>query len=100
MIQGMFPYGFIPVPPDPQVTPVKQAPCPACGCESYVCRKGDFHCTGCDRVRAEAEIFVKRFAQRDANGSLLCQKCNNPYPYAEPDKAGRFVCTSCKTSLD
>jgi hypothetical protein len=37
-------------------------------------------------------------ANRDNNGSLLCSKCNEPFPYAEPDGAS-FTCYQCRNNL-
>jgi hypothetical protein len=35
----------------------------------------------------------------DGNGSLLCSKCREPYPYAEPPTYREFVCRSCKVEM-
>ncbi len=35
--------------------------------------------------------------RRDAAGSLLCARCNGPYPYASPPSSGEFICRSCKS---
>jgi hypothetical protein len=39
-------------------------------------------------------------AKRDGNGSLLCGRCAQPYPYAEPASDGGFTCHSCKSYGD
>jgi hypothetical protein len=38
-------------------------------------------------------------AARDSSGSLLCTRCNEPYPYAEPNADGGFVCYGCRATL-
>lgn len=38
-------------------------------------------------------------AERDNNGSLLCQKCIGPYPYAEPKEDGTFICYDCSVEM-
>jgi hypothetical protein len=45
-----------------------------------------------------APVPVK-LAHRDANGSLICTNCGEPYPYAEPAHDGSFVCSPCKVVM-
>jgi hypothetical protein len=88
------------LPPPVPATTLTRDPCPACRCTSYVFKGLDLTCVGCDRTREHATRITTELAQRDGNGSLLCQQCKDPYPYAEPDAHGKFVCHSCKVSHD
>lgn len=92
-----FPFYYVPPQPQPAPTVLERDPCPACKGTSYVFKNLTLVCNTCGRTPAHAERYIKSVAQRDGNGSLLCQKCNDPYPYAEPNEDGGFVCTSCKT---
>lgn len=38
-------------------------------------------------------------AKRDGQGSLLCQSCCQPFPYAEPAADGSFKCYGCRVSM-
>jgi len=97
-----FPFPFYPTyvfgrqAPDPGLTTIKRDPCPACKGTDYVFKAHNLYCVGCDRTKEHAERLVRTTAQRDVNGSLLCQKCGEPYPFAEPDDQGGFVCYSCR----
>lgn len=42
---------------------------------------------------------TRPLAKRDGQGSLLCQSCGEPFPYAEPDTHGQFKCHGCKMSM-
>lgn len=35
-------------------------------------------------------------ARRDGNGSLMCDGCEQPFPYAEPVD-GKFTCYGCRS---
>lgn len=50
-------------------------------------------CTKCDLSSAEAAIAKP--LKRDAKGWLMCQKCEEPSEYAEPEQ-GKFVCGQCR----
>jgi hypothetical protein len=96
------PFGFNPwIQHQQNRTSVKQDPCPHCAHSEYVVKNEQWVCLCCGLTRAEATAHgpKKLPAQRDGNGSLCCQKCGDPNPYAEPDVHGNFVCTSCKTGV-
>lgn len=50
------------------------------------------HCASCNMTEVQARATPKR----DKNGSLLCQTCRDPYPYAEPNEDGSFHCYGCR----
>jgi len=80
-------------------TTVQKEPCPRCRTSEYHYVQQVLRCVKCGDTREYAAYVVKMYAQRDGNGSLLCQGCNNPFPYAEPDANGQFKCFSCRSTL-
>lgn len=80
-------------------TLLDQEPCPHCGNDKAVFQSGTKVCYGCrlTTTQAEAQGKIRGPAKRDGNGSLLCQKCGDPFPYAVPDDYGNFICKGCKT---
>lgn len=93
----IFGLGTNPNPTPPQPTTLTKDPCPKCRCTQYLYVDERLVCSSCRLPRNIAAATVKRFAQRDQNGSLLCQACNEPYPYADPNADGTFVCYGCRT---
>lgn len=84
--------------PAQERTSVKQAPCPKCRCEDYICVSRVFRCKDCGLSRATASQNIGAFAQVNEQGHLLCQGCNTANEYAMADANGAYVCTSCKTT--
>lgn len=47
---------------------------------------------------APPAVVIVMPAKRDGNGSLICQgACGQPFPLAEPDAIGVFICRSCRS---
>lgn len=82
------------------VTTVRQEPCPLCRKTEFYFNEGVAVCTTCRVSRKVAEDVLAAGAIRDANGSLLCDSCKDPFPYATTDEYNRFVCRSCKSYGD
>lgn len=51
-------------------------------------------CASCLRGEGD-ETSEAAAAVRDGNGSLLCQTCKDPFPYADVDDSGKFHCYGC-----
>lgn len=77
-------------------TLIPATPCPNCRCTERFYQSTQLVCNKCRLTEAEAKYNVERYAKRDANGSLLCMTCKDPFPYAEPDDDGRFHCYDCR----
>ena len=59
---------------------------------------------GCEKrwhamIEAAVDSVLARSNKRDVNGSLLCSRCGEPYPYAEATRCERFTCYSCRSGL-
>jgi len=73
-------------------------PCPWCSGKEYKIVSQEKFCAGCNLCHEDAVYRRENVARRDGNNSLLCQGCEQPFPYAEPDRNGRFRCFGCKLS--
>ena len=50
-------------------------------------------------IESVVDSVLARSNRWDANGSLLCSRCEEPYPYAEATRHERFTCYSCRSGL-